>query len=136
MKQQPVSPEKDGCKRRCSRTDKEVFVSQIKTLNIRRHKRLFVLQLLFLLAALGPTRFTAFKFQQYRSNKGKYHEIFYADLLELCSNKPTERKFQVCISEQQENVPCLVLHICAVVRLEKGSFDGTVHRRRRMNKSQ
>lgn len=129
MKQQPVSPEKDGYKRRCSRTDKEVLVSQIKTLNIRRHKRLFVLQLLSLPAALGPTRFTAFKFQQYCSNKGKYNEIFYADLLELYPNKPSELKFRVCISEQQENVPYLVLHVFAAVRVEKGPFGGTVDRR-------
>lgn len=43
MKQQPVSPEKDRYKRRCRCTDKEVLVSQIKTLNIPRHKGLFVL---------------------------------------------------------------------------------------------
>lgn len=125
MKQQPVSPEKDGYKRRCSRTDKEVLVSQIKTLNIRRHKRLFVLQLLFLPAALSPTRFTAFKFQQYCSNKGKYNEIFYADLLEPHSNKPSELKIQVCISEQQENVwmnvPHVIISVCPGARDSQSS---------------
>lgn len=51
----------DQCKWRCSDKNKEILVSQIKTLNIPRHRRHFVDFLQFLPTALGWANFMALK---------------------------------------------------------------------------